>query len=98
MILATKINGVHIHTTIVGPIVGQRYNQLASDLRCCVDDFIEGCYIDGGFTIRPSLEDDFGGPGTFSSILRQSASDICCILVVETPSAEDRKTCFFASC
>jgi len=97
VILATKVNSVHIHTTIVGPIVGQRYNQLAADLRCCIDDFIEGCDIDRGFTICPSLEDDFSGPGTFGSILRQSASNICCILVVEAPSAEDRKTCFSAS-
>ena len=97
MILATKVNGVHIHTTIVGPIVGQRHNQLAADLRCCIDDFVERCYIDGRFTIYPSLEDDFSGPGTFSSVLRQSASDICCILVVEAPSAEDGKTCFSAS-
>jgi len=70
VILATKVNGVHIHTTIVGPIVSQGYNQLAADLRCCIDDFIEGCHIDRGFTICPSLEDDFSGPGTFSSVLR----------------------------
>lgn len=97
MVLAAKVDSVDIHTTVVGPIVGQGNNQFTTHFLRSIDDLVERSQVDGGSAVRPGLEDDIGGSCTFVAVFRETAGDVGCIFVVEAPGAKDGETCLLAS-
>jgi hypothetical protein len=98
MILSPEIDGINIHSSIIGPIVRQRNNQLHADFRCRIDDFVKTGNIYRRLAILPALEYDFCGSSSFAAVLRQAGWVVGCILVVETPRAENFEAGFLCGC
>ena len=65
VVLMTKIDGVDIHTTVVGPVVGEGHDQLNIGLLSGLDDSIKllktsGSIVDGDTAILPFCEPSTG--------------------------------------
>lgn len=97
MVLATEVDSVHIHTTIVSPVVGKRYNELDAGLGGSIYDFVKRGDIDGGCAVGKSLEDNLSRTSSLATVLRQAIGIIGLIFVVETPCSEDFETSVLGS-
>jgi hypothetical protein len=96
VVLASQIDSIDIHAPIISPIIRQRDNQLHTNFRRGVDDFVESRNIYGRLTIRaPALEDNFCTAGAFATVLGQAGRVVGGVLVVETPGAEDLEASLF---
>lgn len=69
MVLASKVDGVDVHASVVGPVVGECDDELDADFAGRVDDFVEGLNVYRGLAVRPALENDFSPAGTFAAVL-----------------------------
>lgn len=69
VVLSAEVDGVDVHASIVGPVVGQSDDQLHADFAGGVDDFVKSLHIDGGLAVGPALEDDFGSSSSFAAVL-----------------------------
>lgn len=94
MILASKVDSVHVHTTIVCPIVGEGNDELDSDLGGGVNNLVEALNIDSRLAIVPSLKDDLGSR-TLAAVLRKTVRVVGGVLVVEAPGSEDLQAGIF---
>lgn len=88
VVLPTQVDGINIHTSVVGPIVCESDDQLDSCILCSGNHFIEWLQVDGLRPVVPALEDDLSVPSPFASVIRQPAWNCRDVLVIETPSAE----------
>lgn len=88
VVLASKIDGVDVHASVVGPVVRECYDELDADFASRVDDFVEGLDVDRRLSVRPALENDFSPAGTFAAVLWQAFGDVCDVLIVEAPRAK----------
>jgi hypothetical protein len=89
MVLSTKIDGVDIHASIVGPVVGKGNNEFNASLACGIDNFVKSLDVYSRLAIGPALEDDFGASSALTTVLWETFRDVCDILVVETPCSEN---------
>ena len=88
MVLSPEINGVDVHAAVVGPVVGQRDNELGADLLRGVDNLVEGSQIDDGGAV--SLEPLKHNLGRFAgAVLGQPVGRVGAVLVIEAPRPED---------
>lgn len=94
MILSTQVDGVDVHASVIRPVVCQGNQQLGSDLVSGLDNLVEAGHVDGGGAVGVEpLEDHLGRTSAFTTILWKTTRDICAVLVVESPGAEDGETC-----
>jgi hypothetical protein len=92
MVSATKVDGVDIHASIVGPVVCKSDNELDTSLSRGIDNFVKSLDVNGRLTIHPALEDDFSASGALTTMLWEPFRDVCDVLVVETPCPENVQT------
>jgi len=69
MILSTKVDRVDIHASIISPVVSECNHQFDPGIGRRVDNLVEGFHIDGRLAVCPALEDNFGTPSTFTTVL-----------------------------
>lgn len=95
MVAATEVDSVNIHATVISPIVSQGQNQLHVGCFSGLNNNIELAKInlDSAIWIE-HLHSSVFSPCT---VLRKTASHICFVLVVESPSADDLETSVFCS-
>lgn len=60
MVSPAEVDGVHVHATVVGPVVRQSNNELHARLLRCPYNLVEGLNVDGGPVEVPALEHNFG--------------------------------------
>lgn len=89
MVLAAEVDGIHVHATVVRPVVRQGHNQLYAGLRGPVYHLIEGLDVDCGLAILPHLEVNLSLAGALAAVLGETLRVVGGVLVVETPGAED---------
>jgi len=88
VVLAAKVDGVHVHAAVVGPVVSEGDDELDAGLLGGVDDLVEALDRDGGLAVVPPLEDDLGG-GALAAVLGETGGVVGGVLVVEAPGAEN---------
>ena len=88
MVLPAEVDSVHVHTAIVGPVVGQSNNELDIRLGGAFNHLVETREINCRLAILPPLEHAIV---LATSVLREPTGVVSDILVVETPSAEYTK-------
>lgn len=93
MVLAPKVDGVHVHAAVIGPVVRQSHNELDVRVQGCVDHLVETRNIDGWLAIIPQLEDNLRGSGAFATVSRKSLRVVRGVLVIEAPGPEDIEPC-----
>jgi hypothetical protein len=92
VVLAAKVDGVHIHTAVISPVVGQSHDELDANFLSGLDNLVEAADVNGGRSIGVEpLEDNLGRPGALAAILGQATRDVGAVLVIEPPSAENRE-------
>ena len=89
----TKIDGVDVHTTIVGPVVGEGHDQLDISLLSGLDNSIElletsGSVVDGDTSILPFCEPS---TGPVLKVLWQTVGVESGVSVVEAPCSHNLK-------
>jgi hypothetical protein len=89
VILPPQVNGIHIHPSIISPVVRQRDDQFHADFRRRVDDFVKTRHVDRRLAVLPALENDFRGSRPFAAVLGQASRVVSGVFVVEAPCAED---------
>jgi hypothetical protein len=92
VVFAAKVDRVHIHAAVVSPVVGQSNDELDANFISSLDNLVEAADVNGGRSVGVEpLEHNFGSPSALTTIVGQATRDVGAILVIETPSAENRE-------
>lgn len=89
MVLAAEVDRVHVHATVVSPVVRQGDDQLHSDVSSRIDHLVEALNVDRGHAVLPKLHDNLGRARALAAVLREALGIVGGVLVVEAPGAED---------
>jgi hypothetical protein len=92
MVLATELNSVHVHTTVISPVVSQGDKKLHVGFLSRCDYFVKWRQIDFGFAVFPPLHDIWTGSGTLSAILWEATNYGSAVSIIETPGAHNVQT------
>ena len=97
MVPPSEVDSVDVHAAVVGPVVGQRNDELDVGLECCIDNLVQGGQVDGrsAVLVEPLKHDVVGLAG---AIVGQSVLDVGAVLVVEAPCPKDRQSSGLGSC
>lgn len=87
VVAAAKVDGVGIHATKVGPVVGQGKNQLDAGGLGSLNDGIEDAQVDGhGAVVLKPLSDGVISTGV---VLGEAAGNVGAVVVVEGPGSHN---------
>lgn len=94
VVLSTKIDSVHVHSTVISPVVGQGNDKLDVGPLRGADNLVKGleaslAVVDGWFAILPVLEVNLGRTSTLTAILGETVGIEGAVAVVEAPGTED---------
>ena len=98
MVLSTKIDSIHVHAAIVGPVVCKSNDEFDSGFLSSSHHLVEWLKVDCGLSIVPPLQNNLGFACAFSSILWESTGNRRYVSVVETPGAKGIQTGLFSRC
>lgn len=93
MVLASEVDGVDVHSTVVSPVVGQGNNELDAGVGGAIHHPVKLSHVDSRHAVVPPLKDRLSRTSALAAILRKSVGVEGDVLIVEAPCAEDAKAC-----
>src|SRR5687768_5204702 len=89
VVLTAEVDGIHIHASVIGPVVCERNDELDASFSRSINNLVEWRDIDDRCSIGPDLEGDL----IAAIVLRQARRIISSILVVEAPGTHHFESC-----